>query len=47
MTIEFLLCLGTLFLLAGIGAPIAYAILVASLAYLALSGQGIGWRGRS
>ena len=46
MTIEFLLCLGTLFLLAGIGAPIAYAILVASLAYLALSGQGIGLAGK-
>ena len=46
MTIEFLLCLGTLFLLAGIGAPIAYAILVASLVYLALSGQGIGLAGK-
>ncbi len=46
MTLEFLLCLGTLFLLAGIGAPIAYAILIASLGYLALSGQSIGLAGK-
>ena len=46
MTIEFLLCLGTLFLLAGIGAPVAYAILTACLLYLALSGQGIGIAGK-
>ncbi len=31
MSFQFLLCLGTLFLLAGIGAPIAYAILISSL----------------
>ncbi len=46
MTVEFLLCLGTLFLLAGIGAPVAYAILTASLLYLALSGKGIGLAGK-
>lgn len=46
MSIEFLVCLGTLFFLAGIGAPIAYAILVASIAYLFAAGQGIGIAGK-
>ena len=46
MSIEFLICLGTLFFLAGIGAPIAYAILVASIAYLFAAGQGIGIAGK-
>lgn len=46
MTLELLLCLGTLFLLAGLGAPIAYAIIVGALVYLAVSGQGIGLAGK-
>jgi tripartite ATP-independent transporter DctM subunit len=46
MTFEFLLCLGVLFLLAGIGAPIAYAILVAVLVYLGATGQGLGVAGK-
>lgn len=46
MSIEFLICLGTLFFLAGIGTPIAYAILVASIAYLFSAGQGIGIAGK-
>ncbi|RYH10177.1 TRAP transporter large permease [Tropicimonas sp. IMCC6043] len=46
MSLELLLCLGTLFLLAGIGAPIAYAILVGALVYLGVSGQGIGVAGK-
>jgi tripartite ATP-independent transporter DctM subunit len=46
MSVEFLLCVGVLFLLAGIGAPIAYAILVAVLVYLAASGQGVGVAGK-
>ncbi|MEP2027967.1 MAG: TRAP transporter large permease [Paracoccaceae bacterium] len=46
MSIEFLVCLGTLFFLAGIGTPIAYAILVASIAYLFAVGQGIGIAGK-
>ncbi|MEO9826363.1 MAG: TRAP transporter large permease [Paracoccaceae bacterium] len=46
MSIEFLICLGTLFVLAGIGTPIAYAILVASIAYLFAAGQGIGIAGK-
>ncbi len=46
MTIEFFLCLGALFFLAGIGAPIAYAILTASLVYLVMSGQDLGVAGK-
>jgi len=46
MTIEFLLCLATLFLLAGIGAPIAYAILIAALVYLVAGGKDIGIAGK-
>ncbi len=46
MSVEFLICIGTLFFLAGIGAPIAYAILVASIAYLFAAGQGIGIAGK-
>lgn len=46
MSIEFLICIGTLFFLAGIGTPIAYAIMVASLAYVAAAGQGIGIIGK-
>lgn len=46
MSVEFLLCLGTLFFLAGIGLPIAYAILVASFVYLAAAGQSIGVAGK-
>ena len=46
MTIEFLLCLATLFLLAGIGAPIAYSILIAALVYLAAGGNDIGIAGK-
>ncbi|MCU0899078.1 MAG: TRAP transporter large permease [Cypionkella sp.] len=46
MTFEFLLCLVTLIGLAAMGAPIAYAILIASLAYLAAAGQSIGVSGK-
>lgn len=46
MSIEFLVCIGTLFFLAGIGTPIAYAILIASIAYLFTAGQGIGIIGK-
>lgn len=46
MTLEFFLCIATLFFLAGIGAPIAYAILVGSLVYLATAGQDIGLAGK-
>ena len=46
MSIEFIICIATLFLLAGIGMPIAYAIMVASIAYLFTAGQSIGLMGK-
>ncbi|MCV2876462.1 TRAP transporter large permease [Rhodobacteraceae bacterium XHP0102] len=46
MSLEFLICLSVLFFIAGIGIPIAYAILVASVAYLFASGQSIGLAGK-
>jgi tripartite ATP-independent transporter DctM subunit len=46
MTLEFLLCLVAIVALAGIGAPIAYAILVAALLYLFAVGQGVGIAGK-
>ncbi|WP_425052660.1 TRAP transporter large permease [Psychromarinibacter sp. S121] len=46
MTLEFLLCLGALFFLAGIGIPIAYAILVSSIVYLFAAGESIGVAGK-
>ncbi|MCJ7874004.1 TRAP transporter large permease [Phaeobacter sp. J2-8] len=47
MSLEFTLCLVTLFLLAGIGTPVAYAIIVASLVYLFFGGQSIGIAGKT
>jgi len=46
MTLEFFLCLTTLFALAAIGAPIAYAILIATFVYLTATGQGVGVAGK-
>uniref|UniRef100_A0A7C1PAC6 TRAP transporter large permease protein n=1 Tax=Agrobacterium albertimagni TaxID=147266 RepID=A0A7C1PAC6_9HYPH len=46
MSIAFLLCIIILLGLAVMGMPIAYAILVASFAYLAASGQSIGISGK-
>ncbi|NKB29459.1 MAG: TRAP transporter large permease subunit [Rhodobacteraceae bacterium] len=46
MTLEFTLCLVTLFVMAGIGMPIAYAILLASFVYLTVSGGGVGIAGK-
>ena len=46
MSVAFLLCLGTIFFIAGIGMPIAYAILIASLVYMAAAGQDIGLAGK-
>ncbi|WP_108485389.1 TRAP transporter large permease [Oceaniglobus ichthyenteri] len=46
MSLELLTCLVTLFVLAGIGAPIAYAILISSFAYLTMTGQGVGIAGK-
>ncbi|ORE95206.1 TRAP-type C4-dicarboxylate transport protein, permease component [Stappia sp. 22II-S9-Z10] len=47
MSVEILLLVGTLFVLAGIGVPIAYAIIVASMAYVAAAGQSIGIVGKT
>jgi tripartite ATP-independent transporter DctM subunit len=47
MSAEFLFCLVTLFLLAGMGAPIAHAILVAAFVYLFAAGQSIGIAGKT
>ena len=46
MTLEFALCLITLFFLAGIGMPVAYSILVSSFVYLAVGGEGVGIAGK-
>ena len=46
MSVEFLICIGTLFFLAGIGTPIGYSILVASIAYVFAAGQSIGIVGK-
>jgi tripartite ATP-independent transporter DctM subunit len=46
MTLEFASCLLTLFFLAGIGTPVAYSILLASIVYLAVAGQSIGVAGK-
>ncbi|MGI9487115.1 MAG: TRAP transporter large permease [Geminicoccaceae bacterium] len=46
MSLEFALCLLTLFVMAGIGTPIAYAILLASFVYLAVGGGGVGIAGK-
>ncbi len=47
MSVELLLCVGSLFFLAGIGVPVAYAILVASMIYVGAAGQGIGIVGKN
>jgi tripartite ATP-independent transporter DctM subunit len=45
MSFDLAVCLFTLFLLAGIGTPIAYSIIIAAIVYLASSGQDIGLAG--
>ena len=46
MTFEFTLCILTLFFLAGIGMPIAYAIMLAAFIYLSLGDKDIGLAGK-
>ena len=46
MTLEFFLCIASLFFIAGLGAPIAYAILVGAIVYMAVGGQSIGIAGK-
>ncbi len=45
MSLQLALCLLTLFLLAAIGTPIAYSILVGALVYLAVAGQDLALAG--
>lgn len=45
MSLPFALCLLTLFLLAGIGTPVAHAILLGAIVYLAVAGQDIALAG--
>ncbi len=46
MTFEFLLCLAVIFLIAGMGAPIAHAIMVSAFVYLLAEGKSIGIAGK-
>ena len=46
MSLAFLACLAVLFGMAAMGAPIAYAILVGTMAFLLVDGQGIGLAGK-
>jgi len=46
MTLAFALCLIALVVLAGLGTPIAYSILLSSFIYLWAAGQGIGVAGK-
>lgn len=47
MSFELLIMVGALFLLSGIGIPIAYAIIVASMAYMLAAGASIGIVGKT
>jgi TRAP-type transport system large permease protein len=47
MSIELLIMVGSLFFLAGIGMPIAYAIIVASMAYMLAAGSSVGLVGKT
>lgn len=47
MSFELLIMVGTLFFLSGIGIPIAYAIIVASMAYMLAAGASIGIVGKT
>ncbi|WP_122519282.1 TRAP transporter large permease [Pannonibacter phragmitetus] len=47
MSFELLIMVGTLFLLSGIGIPIAYAIIVAAMAYMLAAGTSIGIVGKT
>ncbi|WP_374630782.1 TRAP transporter large permease [Pannonibacter indicus] len=47
MSFDLLIMVGALFLLSGIGIPIAYAIIVASMAYMLAAGASIGIVGKT
>ncbi|MEE2950168.1 MAG: TRAP transporter large permease [Pseudomonadota bacterium] len=46
MSLAFLLCILVLFVIAALGAPVAYAIIIASFVYLYAAGQSIGIAGK-
>ena len=46
MSLAFLLCILVLFVIAALGAPVAYAIMIASFVYLYAAGQSIGIAGK-
>lgn len=46
MSFAFLLCILVLFVIAALGAPVAYAIIIASFVYLYAAGQSIGVAGK-
>jgi tripartite ATP-independent transporter DctM subunit len=45
MSVAFVLCLATLFLLAAVGTPIAYSIITGAVVYLLVAGQDLGIAG--
>lgn len=47
MSMELLVMVGALFLLAGIGIPVAYAIIIASIAYMVAAGSSVGLVGKT
>lgn len=47
MSMELLVMVGSLLLLAGIGIPVAYAIIIASIAYMLAAGSSIGLVGKT
>ncbi|MEZ4630647.1 MAG: TRAP transporter large permease [Deinococcales bacterium] len=47
MSIAFFLCLAALFIIAAIGTPIGYAIIVSSIVYLLAKGQSVGIAGKT
>ncbi len=46
MSFAFLLCIGVVLVVAGLGVPIAYAVIVGSLSYLFVSGESVGLAGK-
>ena len=46
MSFAFLLCVGVILVVAGMGLPIAYAVIVGALAYMVAVGQDIGLAGK-
>ena len=46
MSLEFFLCIASILMIAGTGIPIAFAILVGSIVYLAVGGQSMGIAGK-